>query len=324
MAPHPPVRTSVVVPVRDEAATIGASVASLRRQTLPPDEVIFVDGGSDDATAATIEGLTADEPRFRVIRAGTATPGRGRNVGIEQSAHEWVALTDAGIVPDDHWLERLVRVVEHDPDLDIVYGTFEPDGRTFFERCAAIAYVQALRPSPSGPVRDGCVASSLLRKDAWRRAGGFPDLRAAEDRIFLRTLHRQGVRVACAPEARVTWQLQPTLGATFARFRSYSRHNVIAGEQANWHHGVARLYTAALVPVVAGAVHRRVWFALPLAGGAARIGRTLWRRREGRGPWWALRPDRFALVGIILAVIDVATFVGWAEAATAIRRQGRP
>ncbi|MEJ7583467.1 MAG: glycosyltransferase [Acidimicrobiales bacterium] len=320
MAPRPPMGLSVVVPVKDEAPTVATLVASLRRQSLPPDEVIFVDGGSRDATAATIEALTADEPRFRLIRAGDATPGRGRNVGIEHAAHEWVGLTDAGIELDRHWLDRLVRVVEQEPACDIVYGSFEPAAPTFFQRCAAIAYVQALRPSPLGPVRDPSIASALLRKEAWRRAGGFPDLRAAEDQIFMRRLQRQGSRVACAPEARVTWHLQPTLRATFARFRTYSRHNVVAGEQASWHHGVARLYGVALVPVLLGSVHRRAWLALPVAGGTARIGRTLWRRREGRGIGWVLRPDRFALVGVILAVIDAATFVGWAEGAMQLRR----
>jgi len=320
MASHPPVRTSVVVPVRDEAATVVALVESLRRQVRQPDEVIFVDGGSTDATAAVIEQLGADEPRFQLIRAGSATPGRGRNIGIEHASHEWIALTDAGIELDDHWLDRLVRVVEHDPDVDIVYGSFEPAATTFFQRCAAIAYVQAPRSSPRGPVRDGSTASALVRKHAWRRAGGFPDLRAAEDQIFMRTLRQQGARSALAPEARVTWQLQPTLLTTFARFRTYSRHNVIAGEQAGWHHGVARLYAVGLVPVVLGVVHRRMWFALPGLGVIARVGRTLWRRREGRGIGWMLRPDRFALVGIILAVIDAATFAGWAEAALGSRR----
>lgn len=323
MPPAPPVRASVVVAVRDEAATIGPLITSLRRQTRRADEVIFVDGGSTDETVSIVERLIACDANFRLVRAESATPGRGRNIGIEEARNEWVALTDAGIELDDHWLERLVRVVEHDPDVDVVYGSFEPAARTFFERCAGIAYVQGARPSPRGPVRGGSVASVLLRKEAWRGAGGFPDLRAAEDAIFVRALHARGVKVGSAPEARVTWQLQPGLRATFTRFRSYSRHNVLAGEQRHWHHGVARIYAAGLAPVVLGVVHRRGWFAVTLAAAMARVGRTLWRRREGRGVGWVLRPDRFGLVGVILAVVDAATFLGWAEGAVARRRQGR-
>jgi hypothetical protein len=93
------------------------------------------------------------------------------------------------------------------------------------------------------------IASCLLRRSAWAGVGGFPDLRAAEDRIFMRALATAGHRQATAPEAIATWQLQPDLVRTFRRFRTYSRVNVSVGEQRHWHYGVARQYLAA-VPFV--------------------------------------------------------------------------
>ena len=44
------ISVSLVVPVRNEEATLGQLVDSIRGQTRPPDEVILVDGGSDDRT----------------------------------------------------------------------------------------------------------------------------------------------------------------------------------------------------------------------------------------------------------------------------------
>lgn len=311
---------SLVVPVRDELNTVELLLHSIGQQVRQPDEVVIVDGGSSDETALAVRRLTGDDPRYRLLEAGPATPGQGRNVGIEAASSDWVALTDAGIELDPHWLDRLVRMVEHDPGLDVVYGSFTAAHRTFFERCADLAYVSPLAPSRRGPVRSRSVASCLLRKDAWHRAGGFPDLRAAEDLLFMRRLEALGCRSATAPEARVTWQLQPTMRLTFERFRRYSMHNALAGQQRHWHHGVARQYLAALGVVVAARLLRRSPAPVLAAAASARVGRTLWRRREGRGVAWVLRPDRFATVAAIVVVVDAATFLGWLDA-TRLRRQ---
>jgi len=61
---------AVVVPARNEAATIGALVDDLRAQSLPPDEVVVVDDGSDDGTATV-----ASEHGARVITAGDLPDG---------------------------------------------------------------------------------------------------------------------------------------------------------------------------------------------------------------------------------------------------------
>lgn len=308
------INISLVVPVKDEAGSIEALLHSIDRQVRPPDEVVLVDGGSTDGTAATIRRLTEGDHRYRLIEGEASTPGRGRNVGIEAASSAWVALTDAGIELDPHWLDRLARFVEHDESIDVVYGAFSAARGSWLERCADLAYVSPLSASPVGPVRTRSVASCLLRREAWRRAGGFPDLRAAEDLLFMRRLDELGCRVAIAPEARVTWQLQPSLAATFGRFRSYSMHNVLAGQQRYWHHGLARQYLAGLAVVVVARRLRRSPVPVLVVGGSARVARTVWRRREGRGVAWALRPDRLAGVAAVMAVVDAATFAGWIDA----------
>ena len=314
---------SLVVPVRDEAHSIEALLRSISQQRRPPDEVVIVDGGSTDGTVALVRRLTMGDERYRLIEAGPATPGRGRNVGIEAATHPWVALTDAGIELDRSWLDRLVRVVEHDDRLDVVYGGFRTLQGSFFERCADLAYVQPLAPTPVGPVRSRSIASCLLRKEAWGRVGGFPDMRAAEDRLFMASLEAAACRVAIAPEAWVTWRLQADARTTFRRFRNYSMHNATAGLHRNWHYGVARQYVAAAIIIAGGGIIGRSTGRVLVGAGALRIGRTLWHRREGRGIAFVLRPDRFVAVGAILALLDAATFLGWLDVVLARRRRVR-
>ena len=309
-----PLPISLVVPLRNEEESLGRLVASVRRQTRPPDEVVLVDGGSTDRTVALARELAAGDPRFRVVEAGEATPGRGRNVGAGAARNPWIAFTDAGITLDPDWLARLAAVAEDDPAADVVYGNFEPDTNTFFERCAALAYVPPRATREGASMRGPSIASALVRREVWRRAGGFPDLRAAEDLIFMERVEALGARTRWAPAATARWQLQPTLARTFRKFALYSKHNVWAGRQRFWHYGVARQYAAALAFVALAFAHSAWWLAVPAAGLAARAALSVWRRREGRGLPWALNPARLAGVGLVLLAVDLATFVGWAQA----------
>jgi cellulose synthase/poly-beta-1,6-N-acetylglucosamine synthase-like glycosyltransferase len=163
-------------------------------------------------------------------------------------------------------------------------------------------------------MRDPSVASVLLRREVHTAVGGFPDLRAAEDRIFLERIDECGFEVGWAPNATVWWQLQPTLGRTFLKFVVYSKQNVRAGRQRYWHYGVARQYLAGLVCVGLAIAVNPAWMAVPFFGALARVGKNIWARREGRSVRWLLNPVQFVGVGVLLATIDCATFLGWAQA----------
>lgn len=307
-------QVSIVIPVRNEAQALPALVASLKAQTFPPAEVIFVDGGSTDETVALARRLTAGDARFRVTEAGPATPGRGRNVGIAAAQHDWLALTDAGSRLDHQWLERLIEVVNRNPEVAFVYGNFEPIIDSFFTRCATLAYVHPKREVASGTMRFPSIASALMRRDVWQSVGGFPDLRAAEDLIFMEKMEQQGFKTGYAPLATIHWHLQPTLATTFKKFVLYSRHNVWAGRQRFWHYGIARQYAIAVVFIILAAVHSKWWLGVPALALLARAAKRIWKNREGRGVWWALNPIQFVCVMIVILAIDLATFVGWIQA----------
>jgi cellulose synthase/poly-beta-1,6-N-acetylglucosamine synthase-like glycosyltransferase len=309
-----PPRVSLVVPVRDEAASIDELLSGVAAQTLSPDEIIFVDGGSKDDTVARLRAACAVDDSIRVVEAGDATPGRGRNVGIAAARYDWLALTDAGTRPEPDWLARLIEVARRDPSTSVVYGNFEPFADTFFERCAALAYVPPKQERAGELMRAPSIASALLRREAWRQVGGFPDLRAAEDLMFMSSLERAGFKIAWSPRATVWWRLRPTLASTFAKFTLYSLHNVRAGLARHWHYGVARQYAVALIFVALAFAHSAWWLVVIALGLVARTARSIWRRREGRGVAWAINPAQFAVVLLIILTIDLATFVGWAQA----------
>ena len=314
-----PLDVSVVVPLRNEAESMSLVIAGLQQQTYLPAEIILVDGGSTDDTVTIARRLTQGDVRFRIIEAGDATPGRGRNLGTERALHNWIAYADGGNRLEPTWLEYLVREVESDSSVEVVYGNYEPVTETTFERAYALAYVAPKQERPGGWMRGPVVPSSLMRRDVWQRVAGFPDWRAGEDQTFLERIESGNFKTRWASQATVWWQLPPTLPLMFSKLVLYSRHNVWAGRQSSWHHGLARNYLLYLPFIVLAFLHNFFWLVAPCLLWAARVAKTLWRKREGRTIWWALNPTRFFSTGFLMLSMDLATLVGWIQA-TLLRR----
>jgi glycosyltransferase involved in cell wall biosynthesis len=115
------IEISVVVPVRDEEDSIRELLQGLLSQTLPPNEIVITDSGSIDATREIIEEFIGRGAPITLIRKTAALPGRGRNVAFAHSRCDWIALIDAGTIPETDWLEHLAKRADSQSDVDVVY-----------------------------------------------------------------------------------------------------------------------------------------------------------------------------------------------------------
>ena len=309
-------KVSVIVPVRDEEQSIRELLDSLLKQTRPPDEIVITDGGSIDATPQLIEDYIQKGAPVRLIRAGPALPGRGRNLGAAAASSEWIALTDAGIRVAADWLENLTARASRDESVDIVYGSYEPITDTLFKECAAIAYV-----SPPATMRDGIVArprsvvSTLLRREAWAAVNGFPEhLRSGEDLLFMDRLEAAGYRAVFEPRAQVHWNLRPTLLSTFKRFLVYSRNNMRAGLWRQWQAAILSRYAVLLVLLVLALIVDARWVLVPVGAWllmlAARAAVSIRRNRQCYPASLLRNLVRGSLIMSLLAVLDAAAIIG--------------
>lgn len=299
---------SVIVPAKNEEESIGVLLQSLAGQSYSPAEIIITDGGSEDQTREIIREFAdrASIPTI-LIEAAEAFPGRGRNLAIARSRYEWVACIDAGNVPDKHWLRELVSVAERENKARIIYGRYLPVTDTYFTTCAAIAYLQPPRFfSPS-------ITSTLMHRSVWREVDGFrEDLRSGEDLLFFKSIRALGIPLARADKALVRWSLQPSLGATFRRFKTYSFYGMKAGLAREWQIRVTCLYLVFLL------IEAAAWFWWPLALLPLVILIMRSQRRIYR--WYAdqdakrraeiFNPRRVLFVTCINVVIDIAMFCG--------------
>jgi hypothetical protein len=96
----------------------------------------------------------------------------------------------------------------------------------------------------------------------------------------------------------------------------FSRCNALIGRQHVWHYGVARQYIALLACLALAFFVSPWWLLLPAVAGGLKVARNIWRGRGRHGVLWCLNPAQFALVAVIIVAADMATFVGWAQAAT--------
>lgn len=304
-------QVSLVIPIRNEESSIENLIESITVQTFQPDEIILVDAGSTDRTVEIVERLAAANAKIKLIKTDGATPGKGRNIGIEGARNEWIALTDAGIKLKADWLEELVKVAIEDPELDIVYGNISAVIGNLFEKCAALSYVP---PQNATGIRWKSIASCLLRKKVWQTVGGFPDLRAAEDLMFMDEAERQGFKNGDAPMAMVYWNMRPDLSSTFSKFVLYSKHNVWAGRQWDWHYGILRQYLLLIPFLILTAVYSWWWLLAILLWLVARTTKRILTNRCEFG-WGAIvNPLIVAGTAVLVLTIDLATFVGWARA----------
>lgn len=201
---------SLVVTVKNEARNIEAFLESVFSQSKNPDEIIIVDGGSDDGTAETIQKHRERGIPFKLIVSPGANIAKGRNIAIGEAQGEILAITDAGCKLKEDWLEKITCPLLscQRQRADVAYGHSAPWGETFFQTCLAICTVGlpeetlANLPMPSSR----CLAIS---RSVWEKAGRYPEwLDVAEDMYLDIQLRKLGACFTYVPEAVVYWELK--------------------------------------------------------------------------------------------------------------------
>jgi glycosyltransferase involved in cell wall biosynthesis len=154
---------SVVIPAYNAAATIRQALESVLCQTIPPREIIVVDDGSTDETAAVVAGYAG---KVTLVSQDNRGPGAATTAGFGRVATPFIATLDA----DDLWLPRKIARqaarFEDDPGLAGVFTL----ARLFVDG-------EVPNGDGNGAVRRLWTRTTLLfRSDAAREVGDFIDL----------------------------------------------------------------------------------------------------------------------------------------------------
>ena len=174
-------RLSIVVPVLDEADRLGALLAELAL-SCPEAEVVVVDGGSRDGSAE----IAARASGVRLVSSRRGRAGQ-MNAGAARAAGEILLFLHADTRLPPGAVEAVHRALA---DPSVVYGRFD----VRFDRPGVafrlIARLMNLRSRLSG-ISTGDQAI-FVRRSAFERLGGYPEIALMEDIELTRRLKRIG------------------------------------------------------------------------------------------------------------------------------------
>ena len=196
-------QVSVIVPVRNSAASVRRLLERLERQTLPRKsfEVIVVDDASTDNTAGAARSSAIGHALVLPEHGG---PYVARNAGAAAARGGVLAFTDVDCEPDPRWLENGLAALDR-TGADLAAGRIDmPLG----ERPTAVAlvdYIRSFDQESSAARGFAATANLFVRRAAFDAAGGFNAMMlAGGDREFGQRAVVGGATIAYADDAVVS------------------------------------------------------------------------------------------------------------------------
>jgi glycosyltransferase involved in cell wall biosynthesis len=197
---------TAVVGAYNAEAFIGATLDAILAQTHAPDEVVVVDDGSTDGTAAVLAGFG---DAIRVVTQPNGGCPAAFNRAFAEASGDYIAMCGA----DDLWeadkLERQVAALQAHPEIDVAFGAahifghvegpFGPDpgdglldGERFLETLYAANIV--------------CASSILIRRELAERIGPFVERFSADDYDYWMRALRVGAAFFYDPHVLVRYR----------------------------------------------------------------------------------------------------------------------
>jgi len=201
---------SIITATLNAAGFVDRSLASVLRQSVPPRELIVVDGGSTDETRAIVEraarirrrlGL---ETRVRVLHRACGGLAGAWNRGIARSRGEVIFLLNA-----DDWLEpdaarKALDRFASDPEVGIVHAK----ARIHDREGAALGVFAPTLAHRMGLNCRTVHCSTFVRREVYERVGGFdPRFRTTLDFDFIERAFEAGIRFSFIDEVLANFRL---------------------------------------------------------------------------------------------------------------------
>ncbi|MHA3980124.1 glycosyltransferase [Halovulum sp. GXIMD14794] len=222
-------RISVVVCSYNGGRTIAETLDHLSRLEYPDYEIIVVNDGSTDGTAAI-----ADREGVHLISTENRGLSAARNTGFENATGEIVAYIDDDAYPDPHWLHYLAQGFKS-PDIHAVGGpNLAPPEDPDLAECVANAPGGPIHVLSSDDVAEhipGCNMS--FRRNALVAIGGFdPRFRVAGDDVDVCwRIEEAGGVIGFSHSAMVWHHRRPSIATYLKQQRGYARAEALLAEK---------------------------------------------------------------------------------------------
>lgn len=215
---------SVIVPVYNGAEVIERCLDALAAQTVAPEryEVIAVNDGSTDDTAAVVERWRSLHPQMQLtlLSQANAGPAAARNRGAAAARAPLLLFTDADCAPTPTWIEAMTAPFA-DSDVVGAKGAYVTEQTGLVPRFVQVEYEDRYdRMSGQAQIDFIDTYSAAYRRSIFLENNGFDPIfttASVEDQEFSFRLAQKGYRLVFAPAARVSHLHDRSVGEYFRR-----------------------------------------------------------------------------------------------------------
>ncbi|HXV77645.1 MAG TPA: glycosyltransferase [Candidatus Polarisedimenticolaceae bacterium] len=268
------------------------------------EELVVVDGGSDDGTVELLSDWARRVPSLRHVVSPGANISRGRNQAIESTRCEIIVCWDTGCEYPAGYVPGMLQPFD-DPRVDVVGARTIATGETPYERSLVRFYDRREASDRTNPSH----RAIAYRRTVWTRVGGYPEqVEAGEDSWFNARWHALGLHYELSPRAEVRWRVRGDWASTarMARRNARGHFTLRVGAGRRILLTVTALYTS-LVPAIVAAA----WSALPLGCWVVGYAGYVAYRLSRGGRWRGLVSPRDWFYGwAAMSALDVGTTVG--------------
>src|SRR5437867_8012813 len=200
---------SVVIPVYNGEQYLADAIKSVLDQTYRDFEVIVVDDGSTDGSAAVVKRYGET---IRYIHQSNGGVCKSRNTGIAVAQGDYLAFLDQ----DDLWLPGKLAVqvayLDSHPEVGAVYCQCEVKGKGWLR--SSLYYAEPVKDDVLGIMSGTCLlmTASMIRKEVLRKIGGFDEalIGAGAEDIDLTLRLSQVAQIAYLPQILAIYRVHAT------------------------------------------------------------------------------------------------------------------
>lgn len=238
--PSSPLPAGVLIAAYNEEKVISATLRSVLASRYPLQEIIVIDDGSTDGTAAEVEREFGDHPLVRLIRKPNGGKASALNAGLRAAKSDILVCLDADTVLHPDAAGLLVRHFDR-PNVAAVAGNVRVgNAGSVFTVWQSIEYTTSQNLDRRAQERLDCItvvpgAIGAWRRDAVLAAGGYHSDTLAEDTDLTWRLRLAGHRIENEPLA-LSFTEAPDSASAFFRQRFRWAYGTL---QCLWKHRAA-------------------------------------------------------------------------------------
>lgn len=204
-------RVSVIIPAHNAQATLGDTLASALASTHSDIEVLVVDDGSSDDTAAIAERFARSDGRVKFHSRPHGGVSATLNFALRQAGGDYIARLDS----DDVWhptkLEKQLVVAAAEPQAALIYSFVR-----YIDGVGRVTRDVAPQRFPSRALcrclYEGLIggnSSVMMRRSAVARAGGYDEILSSWEDLLLYLSISAEHPIAFVPEYLVGYRVRP-------------------------------------------------------------------------------------------------------------------